>query len=314
VSGARASPPLAEDELELERVPCDLCGADETRERYKKPDARRWTSLHEFPVVECLSCGLVYVNPRPTPACMARFYDAGYHEGRDSERHLRRYARQLAFLEPLAGRRLLDVGCARGDFLAYLLDRHPDVQAVGVDAYSKGVRDPRIEFHARALPECGFPDAAFDLVTAWAVLEHLHAPDVSFREIHRILRPGGRFVFLVTNAESLYGKRAFREDVPRHTYHFSPAVLRRYAAKHGFEVARLAFDDTIFDGRGKGTFRWILARAAGVTWPSLYRGDLSLAQRAAVRVGKTLDRIVFRPHWEARLGRSGVIVVEFQKP
>jgi SAM-dependent methyltransferase len=314
VKSRPARPPIPESELDLEEVPCDLCGGRETRERYKKPDSRRWVSLYEFPVVECASCRLVYVNPRPTPSGMASFYDQGYHEGRDTKKHRRRYARQLAFLPDLEDQRILDVGCARGDFLAFALERHPRLRAFGVDAYSSGVRDGRIVFQGKALPDCRFPDEEFDLVTAWAVFEHLHQPSLYFQEVRRILKRGGRFIFLVTNSESLWGRRAYGEDVPRHTYHFSPGVLEKYAKKHEFTVAHVTFDDGIFDGRGKGTFRWMLSQAAGVTWPAYYRRDMSLFQGAARLLGKAIDGVVFSLHWEARLKRSGIVVAEFRRP
>jgi SAM-dependent methyltransferase len=187
------------------------------------------------------------------------------------------------------------------------------VQAVGVDAYSGGVRDARIEFHARPLPECGLAPASFPLITAWAVFEHLHQPARYFREVESLLEPGGRFVFLVTNAASLFSRRAFREDVPRHTYHFSEPVLARYAQLCGFRMTRCLYDDRIFDGRGKGTLRWLFARAAGASWPAVRRG-LSPLQRTAAGAGRLLDGLVFGPHWEALLRRSGILVAEFQKP
>lgn len=305
---------LEDGSLELEDVACDLCGARDTRERYRKPDTGRWTTDFEFPVVECLECGLVYVNPRPTPRCMSAFYSGGYHEGRDDAKHARRYARQLEHLPPLAGKSVLDVGCARGDFLAFVLARHPDVRAHGVDAYSDGVVDPRIAFDKVSLPERRFPDASFDVVTAWAVFEHLHEPSRYFADIARVLKPGGCFTFLVTNAESLWSKRAFGEDVPRHTYHYSERTLGGYAAKHGFHVRGIEFDDRIFDGRGKGTFRWKLMRAAGVGWKAYARRELSPLQHAARSAGKLADAVAFGLHWEARLRRSGMIVARFERP
>ena len=307
-------PALAAGELELEHVRCDLCGADETRERYKKPDTGRWTSDFEFPVVECLKCGLVYVNPRPTERGMAPFYDGDYHAGRDSAQHERRYARQLEFLPPLANEALLDIGCARGDFLRYALGRAPGLQAFGVDAYSPGVGDPRIDFQQSSLLDCRFPAASFDLVTAWAVFEHLHQPSAYFAEVRRILKPGGRFVFLVTNAQSLWSRRAYGEDVPRHTFHYSEPVLRHYAKKHGFLLERVRFDDRIFDGRGKGTFRWRLLRAAGVSWKDYAARRFTPLQHVARNAGKLLDGVVFALHWEAWLKRSGMIVAEFRAP
>ena len=45
-----------------------------------------------------------------------------------------------------------------------------------------------------------FKDSYFDLVTANMVVEHLAAPAIQFREIHRILKPGGIFLFHTPNA------------------------------------------------------------------------------------------------------------------
>jgi SAM-dependent methyltransferase len=243
---------------------------------------------------------------------MARFYPVEYHDRRDHERGRARYARQLELLE-LSEDCVLDVGCASGDFLAHVLEARPGVRAVGVDAYSRGVRDARIEFHPRPLPECGLAAASFPLITAWAVFEHLHAPSRYFEEVARLLVPGGRFVFLVTNSESLFSRRAFREDVPRHTYHFSERALASYAERFGFRMTRCLYDDSVFDGRGKGTLRWLFARAAGVDWSDVRRG-LAPAQRAAANVGRALDNLVFAAHWEALLRRSGTLVAEFRKP
>ncbi len=300
--------------LELEHVACDLCGGTRTRERYRKPDTGHWTSDFEFPVVECERCGLVFVNPRPTSAAMSAFYADGYHGGRDSAAHQRRYARQESFLPPLDTQRVLDIGCARGDFLAFLLARHPRLRASGVDAYSRGVSDARIDFRPRALPDCAFADASFELVTSWAVFEHLHEPSRYFAEVRRVLVPGGRFVFLVTNSESLWSRAAFGEDVPRHTYHYSAPTLRGYAKKHGFEVRRIAFDDSIFDGRGKGTFRWKWMRASGVSFGAYTRREFTPVQRAARAAGKLVDGVVFSTHWESWLRRSGMLVAEFERP
>jgi SAM-dependent methyltransferase len=40
-----------------------------------------------------------------------------------------------------------------------------------------------------------YPDASFDLVVGHAVLHHIPDVELAFREVLRVLRPGGRFVF-----------------------------------------------------------------------------------------------------------------------
>ncbi len=59
----------------LEHVSCNLCGSTDLRPVYSMPDARFPTS-ERFWVVECLHCGLGFVNPRPDPLEMAGYYPA----------------------------------------------------------------------------------------------------------------------------------------------------------------------------------------------------------------------------------------------
>jgi uncharacterized Zn finger protein len=55
-----------QDSVELETVACDLCGSRSWKERYRMADLVTEVTPFEFPVVRCSSCGLVWVNPRPT--------------------------------------------------------------------------------------------------------------------------------------------------------------------------------------------------------------------------------------------------------
>ena len=299
--------------LLLEHIDCDLCGGKKYRTRYRKPDTWLWRNQYEYPVVECADCGLVYVNPRPTVDSMACFYPEDYHSERTGAEWDQRYASELSYLPSLDGKRLLDVGCASGDFLAYVKRHHPHAELYGVDTYSDGVKLPEIDFHGRDLTECDLPSDHFDVVTAWAVFEHLHQPSSYFKEVQRILRAGGLFAFLVTNSESLYGRRAYAEDVPRHTYHYSEKTLRQYAGKFGFELKRIDFDDRIWDGRGHGTFRHLLERLVGATWEKRYLGRRNRLQSLAGRLGRRVDKFVFRSHWEARSRRSGILIGQFVK-
>jgi len=299
--------------IELEHTHCDLCGGDRTRVRYRKPDTWLWLTPFAYPVVECLDCGLVYVNPRPTPQTMPLFYPAEFFAGRDSERFQKQYAVQLEFIPQLTGERVLDVGCAQGDWLDFLSRHYPGIRCVGVDIYPQQVRYEHIEYHRRPLPECDFTENSFGLITAWAVLEHLHHPGEYFAAVAKFLKSGGKFVFLVTNSESLYSRRAYREDVPRHMHHFSLKTLRRYADKFAFDFSHAAFDDRIWDGRGYGTFYYGLMSLLGVDWETIRQKKVGALRTQAGRIGRLLDRIVFHSHWEARKKASGIIICEFTK-
>jgi ubiquinone/menaquinone biosynthesis C-methylase UbiE len=47
-----------------------------------------------------------------------------------------------------------------------------------------------------------FVDEAFDLVVSLWVLEHLPSPAAVFREVRRVLKPGGHFIFVTPNARN----------------------------------------------------------------------------------------------------------------
>lgn len=102
---------------------------------------------------------------------------------------------------PLAGRRVLDVGCGDGTYAIGAARRGAHVTAVDSDAdvlrraagraraASVGV-DWRTE-DAHRLP---FSDATFDVVTAVTVLCVVRDPEDIVREMARVLAPGGRLV------------------------------------------------------------------------------------------------------------------------
>jgi SAM-dependent methyltransferase len=297
----------------LEHIPCDLCGSEKYRVRYVKPDNWLRGTLYLFPVVECLDCGLVYVNPRPSLESMAAFYPADYHHGRDSEEFARRYAVQKTLLPDISGKRVLDIGCARGDFLTYLLNTGPVFEPYGVDAFSTSVSDERIRFANDLFTSAGYESNYFDLIMSWAVFEHLHRPADYFSEASRVLKRGGRLLILVTNSESFYGKYAFSEDIPRHTYHYSKKTLDRYGEKAGLKLETIEYLDDIFDGRGFGMFRFLAGMSVGFTWEKLMLNRLRINHRIAMRIGSVVDKLVFSLHWEAFLGRSGIMVATYEK-
>ena len=109
-------------------------------------------------------------------------------------------------LEPLAGRRLLDLGCGKGRFAAHLRAAGADV--IGLDrsaamlAGAEGL--PRVLASALRLP---FAASAFDGVFAVEVFEHLTRIDDVLIELLRVLRPGGILAIVDKNAGSLNARR-----------------------------------------------------------------------------------------------------------
>jgi len=181
-----------------------------------------------------------------------------------------------------------------------------------VDTF-RGVTNTSIKFQKTALTTANLPDAYFSLVTSWAVIEHVHTPNDYFSVVARVLKPGGKFVFLVTNSESIYGKYAYKEDIPRHLYHFNERSLRGYANKHGLNLERIDYDERFWDGTGKGAVYHFAMKVLCISWHDMKTRNLSIFSRVCLRAASLLDKLIFSTKWEATLKRSGIIVVTMSK-
>lgn len=90
--------------------------------------------------------------------------------------------------------KVLDLGCRTGHLLSALL-------RVGFDAYGCDIRaywseDPlvasdRLSVISLIPYRLPFDENTFDIVVSTSVLEHVQNKEECFREIHRVLRPGG---------------------------------------------------------------------------------------------------------------------------
>lgn len=99
------------------------------------------------------------------------------------------------------GARVLDLGCGRGGVFERL---HRQARlVVGLDPDWRSLRQhrqPSLGLSCGVAGALPYADATFDLVCASWVLEHLREPVGAFAETARVLKPGGRFVFLTPNA------------------------------------------------------------------------------------------------------------------
>lgn len=242
----------------METTTCALCGSDQSTEYAIIPDLLLDRPHVTARLVRCSACGLIYQNPRPTPDEMGQHYPPTY-ESYSDHRAQSRCLRRRAFEYGMAKRcrfvtdqvqsgRLLDLGCAAGLFLVAMRERGWEVQGVEVsEETARFAREQhKLDVFAGTLEDAALPDAHFDAVTMWDVLEHVHDPVATLREVRRILKPGGVLVVRVPNLAS-WDARFFGDcwaglDAPRHLYVFTPETLHVVEAQAGLAQVATSTD------------------------------------------------------------------------
>lgn len=105
--------------------------------------------------------------------------------------------RFVTFAKLRPGDRVLDLGCGSGVFAAEVARR--GMHVCGVDLSSRLLarghkQAPEVGFAVGDAEQLPFPDGAFDAVLLSGIVHHLPNPAPTAREVHRVLRPGGRFM------------------------------------------------------------------------------------------------------------------------
>ncbi|PLP59636.1 hypothetical protein CYK37_10025 [Mesorhizobium loti] len=94
---------------------------------------------------------------------------------------------------------LLDLGAGAGIVVEMNFKDHAK-RVCGLDPDPRVVDNPYLHEAQVGLGEhIPWPDGTFDIVVADNVLEHLENPTAVFREVARVLKPGGRFLFKTPN-------------------------------------------------------------------------------------------------------------------
>lgn len=161
---------------------------------------------------------------------------------------------------------LLDLGAGAG-IIAEMNFGDKAARVCGLDPDPRVVENPYLHEAKVGLGEkIPWPDETFDIVIADNVLEHLDNPAQVFREIARVLKPGGRFLFKTPNRR-----------------HYMPTIAR---------LTPLAFHRFYNKLRG---------RASEDTFPTVYKAnrpaDVLSAARTASMSLTAVELIESRPEY-----------------
>jgi sarcosine/dimethylglycine N-methyltransferase len=184
--------------------------------------------------------------------------DEFHIRGREATLELAR----LASLEP--GSRALDVGCGLGGSARYLASEH-GCRVTGIDltreyvdiasalAGMVGLGD-KVDFRQASALQLPFDDGSFDVVWTQHVQMNIEDKTTLYREIARVARPGGAFLFhdiFGGDGRSLHYPVPWAEE-PSISFLTAPGEARRILEEVGF-IVRAWVDAT------QPSLEWILA-------------------------------------------------------
>lgn len=203
------------------------------------PDASALASERgvDLRVRQCSACGLVQLDNEPVSYHKDVVRAAGFSPEMRAFR-TRQFGSFLKKYE-LAGRKIVEIGCGRGEYLSLMNACGAEGRGLEHDVYSvrqclksglkvsQGYPSPG----GRRIP--GGPFAGFFMLN---FLEHMPDPHGALRAIGSNLKAGGIGLIEVPNFDMITRKKLFSEFIPDHLFYFDKETLNSTLQRGGFEI------------------------------------------------------------------------------
>jgi len=300
----------------LVSVSCPICSEVKSKQLFATKDYVFSCTEDVFAVRKCVSCGGAYLSPRPVKSSIPIYYPNEFYwswEGEASalswdeilNMRMVQLKEKSAWIDDLPPGRLLDIGAQKGEFLWYMKQRGWDVEGVELENTVPNPANMPIKYGD--FLEMEFQEETYDVITFWAVLEHVYEPALFFEKAARLLRPGGRIVGLVTNINSIQSRIYQADDYPRHLTIFSKKSLRVLSERNEMSLTKAHTGQEIFGGSLAGGFLFLFKRLFGYSssdafkeWKQIKDADLFWCKwrgepSVLIKNVSRLDRVLTRP-------------------
>lgn len=253
-------------------VACPICGSDRSVPLFWTTDYVFRCTDESFRVNRCRDCGGGYLSPRPSREAIAAYYPPEFYwswEGENAlpdwstiiERRRGQLTEKAKWLDGMPPGRLLDIGAQKGEFLWYMQQSGWQVEGIELD---NQVPNPAgLPIRYGNFLEMELEEAQYDVVTLWAVLEHVYDPVAFVAKARKLLKPGGRLIVLVTNLNSIQSRYYQLDDYPRHLTLFTKGAVGRLCQRVGLKLLRVHTGQEIFGGSLVGGLPYAVKRVFG---------------------------------------------------
>jgi 2-polyprenyl-3-methyl-5-hydroxy-6-metoxy-1,4-benzoquinol methylase len=219
-----------------------------------------------------------------------------YNVGHDFSYNWRegRLQKCVSIIESMPVGSLLDIGCSNGEWGKEWQRRGWKVSGIDVNpdqvklAQENGIDARVCDLNRDTIP---FQDSQFDLIFAGEVIEHLVDTDGFIADVRRCCKPGGHLLLTTPNLASFENRvRLVLGIYPNwlnynlqgsgHVRGYTPRVLRRQLAEHGFRVTRhLGNWGPFIPQRYVDDIKMPFLSFTGTIWPNLAMDIIMLADK-----------------------------------
>jgi len=233
---------------EFVNVSCPACSSANRAAAFEK---------YGFHYLQCHDCQTIYMSPRPSPAVMAAYYGASenYRFWADNifpaSEVTRREKINRPWLERIVSltqhhriprKHLVEVGAGFGTFCALAGQERMFEKVTAIEPtpeMAEACRQRGVDVLEAGIEQVVDQVAPADVVVAFEVVEHLFEPIAFFRQVAKLLRPGGLLVVSCPNGLgfdiSVLGPLSQAVD-PEHVNLMNPKSLSYLAARSGLET------------------------------------------------------------------------------
>jgi len=212
-------------------------------------------SGRSFSIWECANCTLRFTQDVPDSASIGPYYKSENYISHTNtsmgfvnrlyqivrKKTLRQKRRLICKTTGKQRGTLLDVGSGTGAFVNEMKQNGWEVTGLEPDEDARRVAKESFHCELKSTDVLfSLPENAFDVITLWHVLEHVHDLKNYLHQFKKLLKPDGRLVIAVPNYTS-FDASVYRQywaayDVPRHLYHFSPLSMKLLVHKNGMRI------------------------------------------------------------------------------